>query len=104
MNNITLQNIPNQEFDITLDEVDYTIRLRTVRDFTLADIEANGELLKSGVRCVPGIPLLPYKYLTRGGNFFFMCLDGNYPYYTQFGVTQELIYISDSELAEAGNG
>lgn len=103
MQRLRLQQIPNQSFQITLDQVLYTINLRTINrydmEITLADIYANGELLKSSVRCVPDEPLIPYNYLTQNGaNFFWYCLHGDYPYYTNFNTTQVLCYGTKEEL------
>ena len=99
MRDIPLQNVPNQRVETTIDGVSYAIQLRTVQKLTVADVYADGKLLKGGVRCVPGQRLIPYRYLTVGGNFFWYCLNGDYPYYTQFGVDQQLVYLSDAELA-----
>ena len=99
MFDIPLRGVPQQLIETTLDGVDYAIQLRTAQNLTLADISANGELIKAGVRCVPGKPIIPYDYLTRGGNFFWYCLNGDYPYYQYFETTQFLIYLSDEEIA-----
>lgn len=105
MQRLRLQQIPNQSFQITLDKVSYTINLRTINrygvEITLADVYANGELLKSSVRCVPGVPLIPYEYLSvNGANFFWFCLNGDYPYYTNFNTTQSLCYGTKEELEQ----
>ena len=104
MQRLRIPNIPNQRFSITLDNVAYQLRLRTIDRYdvklTLADIYINGSLVKSGVRCVPDSPLIPYEYLTENGaNFFFHCINGDYPYYTEFNRTQVLCYGTKEELA-----
>ena len=68
MRDIPLQNVPNQRVETTIDGVSYAIQLRTVQNLTVADVYADGKLLKGGVRCVPGQRLIPYRYLTVGGN------------------------------------
>lgn len=105
MQKITLYNVPNQEFEMQLDGLRYKIHLRTIREnFTIADIHINGELVKSSVRCCPNMPLIPYAYLQQnGGNFFFQCLEGDYPYYELFNKTQNLIYISATEIKGLNN-
>jgi hypothetical protein len=97
---INLYNIPNQEFEIEFDKVRYKIKFRTIQNnFTIADIYINNELIKSSVRCCPNVPLIPYNYLRNGGgNFFFQCIDNDYPTYTLFNKTQTFIYITKSEL------
>ena len=99
MRDIPLRNVPNQLVETTIDGVAYSIQLRTAQRMTVADVYADGVLLKAGVRCIPGQRLIPYKYLTVGGNFFWYCLNGDYPYYEYFGVNQQLVYLSDAELA-----
>ena len=99
MYDIPLQGVPQQLIETTLDGVDYAIQLRIAQGMTLADISANGELIKAGVRCIPGKAIIPYDYLTRGGNFFWYCLNGDYPNYQYFETTQFLIYLSDAEIA-----
>lgn len=103
MREIPLRQTPNQRIETTIDGVAYAIQLRTATPLTIADIYANGTLVKAGVRCVPGKKLIPYDYLTVGGNFFFYCLENDYPYYEYFGVTQRLIYLSDEEINSASS-
>ena len=95
---IEVQQIPNQEFIREIGDVRYTIKLRTFQGMTLADITADDVVLKRSVRVCPNMPIIPYKYLTKGGNFMFFCLDADYPHYTKFGVTQQLVYLTDEEL------
>lgn len=97
---IDLQQIANQEFMRIINNVRYKIRLRTFHNLTLADVYIDDEPVKLGVRCVGNEPLIPYKYLTQGGNFMFVCPDYDYPHYTKFGLTQSLVYLTDSELEE----
>lgn len=100
MRDIPLQRTPNQVIETTIDGVEYAIKLSTVQNnMTVADVYADGVLLKAGVRCIPAERLIPYKYLTNGGNFFWYCLNDDYPYYEYFGVTQRLVYLNDAELA-----
>jgi hypothetical protein len=97
---IDVQQIPNQEFIREVDGTRYNIRLRTFQGITLVDIKEDDEVLKYGVRACPNKPIIPYDYLTKGGNFAFICLNGDYPYYTKFGITQQLVYLTDDELKE----
>lgn len=97
---IPLQNTPNQSFPITLNNVRYLLTFRTIGMLTYVDIDINNVRTVSGVRCPPGEPLLPYEYLEgAGGNFAFLTQNGAYPNYTEFGITQTLIYASPAELA-----
>jgi len=106
MMGITLSNLPSQSFSILLDTHQY--------DFLVRYINANGAPgvgvmaisiardnipVVTGGRAVPLFPLIPYKYLEAGeGNFVFVTLRGEYPNYTQFGITQSLLYLSQDEL------
>lgn len=93
-------DVPNQQFSVQLDNVSYKITLRTCGELTLADIYAAEVLIIGSVICRPQMLLIPYPYLTQGGNFYWRCVNKDYPYYTLFGKTQELYYLSDNEIAE----
>ena len=97
---IDVQQIPNQEFIREVDGIRYGIKFRTHQGMTLVDISADKVVLKRSVRACPNVPLIPYQYLTRGGNFMFVCIDGNYPHYSKFGITQQFVYLTDEELKE----
>lgn len=97
---IEVQQIPNQEFIRDVDDVKYNLRIRTFNDMTFMDITADDVVLKKSVRLCPNTPIIPYKHLTKGGNFMFICLDGDYPHYTKFGITQQLVYMTNEELDE----
>ena len=100
MKEIPLQTVPQQRVEFDIEGVNYVLQLRTAQKMTIADIYADGELIKAGVRCVTGAPLIPYKYLSRGGNFYWYCVDGDYPYYELFATTQFLYYLTDDEIDE----
>lgn len=99
---IEVQNIPNQEFMRVIDGYRYDIAIRTYKDLTLMDITCDDVVLKRSVRVCPNTPIIPYKYLTKGGNFMFACKDKEYPNYNKFGETQQLVYLTDDELQELG--
>ena len=97
---INLQNIPNQSFSITLNNVDYRIAVRTIQDLTFISVWKNGEVLFYNQICVPNGFVDPYKYISENGKIFFKCLDDEYPNYKSFGVTQWLYYLTAEEVAE----
>lgn len=100
MREIPLENTPNQEVETVINSTVFNIRLHTVGQMTLADVYINRELICAGVRCVPGIPLIPFPYVAKqSGNFMFWCLDANYPFYELFGASQRLMYLSPGELS-----
>jgi hypothetical protein len=99
MQEIKLAAVANQEFSATLNERFYEFRIVTVEGCAAITITRDGELLVQGARMVAGTPLLPYRYL-EDGNFVLLTQDGDLPDYTQFGVTQTLLYVTADEVAE----
>lgn len=98
MKAITLQAIPNQEIIVTVDENRYTIQIKDCSGFMTYGVQRNGEtIINNGNRIVNGALLLPYQYM-EDGNFIFNIPDSELPDYTQFEVTQFLVYASQEEL------
>ena len=104
---IPIAAVPNQTLSITLDTNNYDISLYTTNrsngDITLTGVMGmtivrNNVPVITGQRVVSGYPVIPYRYL-ENGNFIFTTLNDDYPDYTQFGITQFLIYASAAELA-----
>lgn len=102
MQHIPLQAIPNQQFPITLDSTLFDITLRTIQDRTYVDITVNNTVIVLGQLCVPGFQLIPSRYMEGlTGNFAFVTNNDAYPIYSEFEVTQFLLYASAAELAAA---
>lgn len=97
---IDLQQIPNQEFYREIDGNRYNLKIRTFKGITLMDVSINDVVVKHGVRVCPNTAIIPYEYLKEGGNFFFVCLNGDYPHYSKFGITQTFVYLTDEEIKE----
>lgn len=102
---IPLKQTPCQEFSVTIDGVFYQIRLRywspdNKDGVIFAQVKVGDNEWLGSTRCVPSQPLIPYKHQTRGGNFYFICSDEQYPDYNKFGVEHILIYLSNEELEE----
>lgn len=84
--------------NLSFDGKNYALQFRNTKDdLTLVDVYIDNILIQSGAMCVPDAPIIKYNYLTQGGNFYFHCLNYDYPNYKQFGVTQTLYYLSDGE-------
>lgn len=102
---VPIASLPNQTFDVLIDNTnEWEIAIYTVNDFNLmcADFILNGTLILSGQRCVPQQLLVPYRYLVEGaGNFLFVTVNDEYPDYTQFNLTQQLLYVSPEEIEVA---
>jgi hypothetical protein len=98
MQQIPIQQLPNQSFTVLLDGNQWDVTLKTVGDATAVSLILNGTDVLQGARCVAGSFLIPSRY-EEAGNFFFVTQSRQLPYYTQFNVTQSLIYASAAELA-----
>lgn len=94
---VPLQAIANQSFTITLENNFYQISLKETNGVMSSSIKRNDVLIQSNSRLTSGYFLIPYKY-QQSGNFFILTDNGDYPYYTKFGITQYLIYITQAEL------
>ena len=96
---VPLKNIPNQSFYITLNDVDYRIVVRTMQGLTFLSVFVNGVPLFYNQLCTPNAFINPYSYVSINGKFYFGCLDEEYPNYKQFGITQNLYFLTNSEVA-----
>ena len=98
---IELDRIPNQTFTIMLDNVNYRVALRSISGLTYISVWANGDLLFYNQLCTPNAYVNPFNYVSKNGKFYFKSLTGDYPYYTNFGVTQNLYFLTKEEVANA---
>ena len=100
MQSIPLETTPNQQFSISLDDHRYVITLNEiVGGMCAVTIVRDDVTIISGARAVAGFAILPYKYMQAGaGNFAFVTVNGEYPYWENFNTTQQLIYASEGEL------
>jgi len=94
---VPIAAVPNQTFSISLNNMRYDIAIYVARNIMAIDIERDNETLVLGLRLVPNSLVIPYKYLEEG-NFIILTDDEEYPYYTQFGISQQLLYASSAEL------
>lgn len=94
---IQLAAVPNQSFSFTVDENQYDFTIKETNGCMAVTIERDNVLLLSNMRVVCDEPLIPYRYL-EDGNFVITCLNDEMPYYTEFGKTQTLLYLSAVEL------
>lgn len=99
MREIDLASIPDQAFSVTLNSVNYGIRLFLSANVMCCDLSINGVPVLTTMRLVAGAPIIPYRYL-ENGNFIITTLNDDLPDYTQFGLTQFLIYFTQAELEE----
>lgn len=97
MQYINLQAIPNQQISYQADNNFFILTFKEINGLMAADININQADILLGQRIVSNCPLIPYEYL-ENGNFVITTQNEEYPYYTQFGVTQYLIYASREEI------
>lgn len=94
---IPIQALPNQEFSIVLDENRYDIAIRSTTSSVAFTFYRNNELVIENIRAVSSIRIIPSKY-QEAGNFVLYTQLGELPFYEKFGITQQLIYLSEAEL------
>jgi hypothetical protein len=99
MIDIAIAALPNQSLTIQLDERVYVIALKETNGVMAASITRDNVAIVTNVRVTAGTPLLPYIY-QEAGNFVLLTNGDDLPYWDQFGVTQFLLYVTPSELAE----
>ena len=99
---ISLNLTPNQSFGVTIDEVNYNIALKLFDGVTYATISLDNVVVCNSIPCVANSLLIPYEYMTNGGNFYWACQDGAYPFYEKYNDEHLLIYLTDDEIATYG--
>lgn len=95
---VPLQAVPNQEMSVRLADRRFVLRIKEAAGVMIADVTIDGAVVLQGTRIVAGTPLIPYAYLEQG-NLLLLTDGGDLPDYTQFGVTQSLVYLSAAEIA-----
>jgi len=97
---IPIQAVPNQSLSVNLNGSQYVIAIRYTNGCMSVSISKDGVILVENVRAVGAYPVLPYRYLEENnGNFMFLTANNLLPNYTQFNLTQSLLYFSPAELA-----
>ncbi len=94
---IPLQAIPNQRFSLTLGNDAYDFRLNTCVNITTLSLMRNQAIILLGERIPPDTPIIPYRYL-EAGNFILVTQNGEYPLFSQFGITQFLAFFTQDEI------
>jgi len=100
---IQLEAIPNQKFSLVLDGTRYILWFRAAGSIMAVTITKNDVEIVSGRRCVAGSPLIPFEYL-EAGNFVFQTQNYELPWWENFGVTQSLIYVTQTEIETYRSG
>lgn len=102
MRYIELNNtLPNQKFNISVENGILEIELRTVDNITLMSVSANGNNIVNSIKVAPNVLLMGYKYLQEQyGDFIFTTADNEYPYYKNFNNANKLYLLSYDEVKE----
>ena len=97
---ISLSTTANQRFTANLDGDNYDITIKETNGVMSFTMIRNEVLLFTNLRIVAGVPFIPYRYLETG-NFIIETQNDCIPYYTQFGITDFLLYFSPAEVVAA---
>ena len=96
---ITLENTPNQTFDIILNEQECTISIYLKKELYYFDLISNGINIVSGVKINFGSVLLSYPYFETifNGNFIIANENNNEVIdYNNFGTITNLYYVYEA--------
>lgn len=95
---IPIQAIPNQAFTVILDGNTWDFVIKSTNGVISVSLALNGVDVLDNARAVANMRIIPSRY-EEAGNFVFATQDFALPDYTQFNVTQVLLYASAAELA-----
>lgn len=98
MQQIPIQALPNQSFSVILDNNQWDWTIELVNDAIAVTLFLNGNAVISGLNIVGGMRIIPSEY-EEAGNFVLVTMSQQVPDYTQFGTSQQLVYLSAAELA-----
>lgn len=104
---IDLQPLPNQQFTLTVNNINMTVDLKVAGDndnqIMLFALQINDQYVCSYVPIFAKQGCLPYKYMVSeaGGNFFFETDQDEYPNWQNFGTSCYLYFITEDELNES---
>lgn len=95
---IPIQAVPSQSFSfIDPSSNQWDINIRLVAQQIAFSFTFNGALLIQGITAVAGARIIPYDYL-ENGNFVLITQSQQIPDYTQFGITQQLVFLEESDI------
>lgn len=99
---LSVTNNPNQTFLFDSKYGMFKITLRYLGTIVVCNVDFKGNNIVNGVRVVTNKWLIPYKYLYQGiGNFRFEGMIDDYPIFSDFGKSVNLIYYDNEEFSEA---
>lgn len=101
---IELNNLPNQTFTTTINNVDMEVIFRLAgeenNNIMFFALRTNEDYLCPFVPVFANQGLLPYDYMIAeaGGQFFFETENDEYPNWENFGTTCKLYFVTQDEL------
>jgi len=99
---ITIDAVPQQTFTLLQDDVSYEVMITETRGVMSISFSLDQVVAISNSRVFTDSFLIPYRYLEGdGGNFIITSEADEIPYYTEFGITQFLFYLTAAEMADA---
>lgn len=101
-----LQALPKQEFTVVLENTLWDITIIEAAGCMAVSIVRGGEptAVISGWRAVTGQLIIPRDREAALGNFAFLTVQDDLPWWEQFGISQSLVYVTAAELAAVRNG
>ena len=98
---IPLEQVPNQQLEIILNNQDCKLHLYVRGDYLYFDLEIASEPFFYGAICYDRTKILPVQRETFNGNFIFIdTLSNNNPEYTKLSDRYKLYYLTNEELNE----
>lgn len=95
---IPLQSVPNQTFSVLLGGELYRIAIRTIQDLTYMSVWLDDRVLFYNQLCTPNNWVNPYNYVSVNGKLYFACNNGEYPNYKLFNISQQLYFLTETEV------
>lgn len=94
-------NLPNQKFNIAVDNGTLEITLKTIDKMTFMSVSYNGSNVVSSIKVAPNVLLIGYKYIQEQiGDLIFTTTDNEYPYYKNFNNANKLYLLNYDEVKE----
>lgn len=93
---ISLIQHPNQTFPVILEGSRYDLTIKDGDGFLIMDVVRDDVMILQGQRLLANTPIIPYNYLTQG-NLVIITDNDDLPDWQQFGITQQLYYLTVEE-------
>lgn len=87
---------PNQTFPVILEGARYDLTIKDCDGFMIMDVIRDDVVILQGQRLLANTPIIPYNYLTQG-NLVIITDNDDLPDWQQFGITQQLYYLTVEE-------